>query len=260
MKSTITFLGTGGDTAVMAKQSRATAGIVIQTPSGQFHMDPGPGAVSKLRLNGLNSRETTSIFSTNGDLLNSNDLNALVSAMTLDGLDKTGIAVVPEHSKALQEPFSTFTEKTLRVAPGKRIGINETDVAVTWSTREDSIGYLFQFPGFTLGYPGDTGYDDRLLEEFKDVNILILKVKNPADIIEQDSLNMEDAQKLVNHTKPDLCVLTGFGAKMLEGDMLQHSRTIQKNTGVQTLCANDGLRISPASYSKSGRQQTLSTF
>ncbi len=260
MKSTITFLGTAGDTMVMAKQQRASAGMVITSDAGQFHIDPGPGALAKLRLFNISSRETTAIFCTNDDLLNANDCNALVAALTLEGLDKQGIAILPEQAKRLEARYEAFIEKALRVSPGKRFGINETDILTTSSTRQDSVGFVFQFPGFTVGYVGDTGYHDELLKEFRDVNILVLKCKNPAEFIEQDCLNTEDVQKIVNHTKPDLAVLTGLGTKMLETDILNQARTIQKSTNVQTIIANDGMRITPASYTKSGRQQTLNRF
>lgn len=260
MDTKIIFTGTAGDHVVMGKQARSSGGIIIQTPTDQYHLNPGPGALVKNRVFSINSRETTVILATNDDLINSNDINVAISAMTLNGLDRKGIALVNQHSSYLTKKHESMTEKTIHMHPGKRIGIHDTDIIATPSTREDSTGFLFHLPHVIVGYVGDTGYTDALIEAYKGTNILISKCVLPSDHIEKNVLNLEDIQKLVKAIQPDLCILTGFGSKMLETDLLNQARTVQKATGVQTIIANDGLRISPSSYSSGQSQKKLSGF
>ncbi|MFW6450552.1 MAG: MBL fold metallo-hydrolase, partial [Nanoarchaeota archaeon] len=69
-----------------------------------------------------------------------------------------------------------------------------------------------------------------------------------------------DIIQILPKIKPKLAVITGFGIKMHHCDVLNEARKIQKETGIQTIAASDGMSINPVSYSVNLRQRTLQQF
>ena len=82
----------------------------------------------------------------------------------------------------------------------------------------------------------------------------------PNDSKDDFQLCTDDAAKLIDDVKPKLVVITHFGIKMLEADVLSQARFIQKETKVQTLVAKDGMVVNPISYAVNLRQKTLNLF
>ena len=83
----IIFLGTAGGNEAVLKQMRSSGGILLNLGSYQAHLDPGPGALSKLVEFGINPRDTNIILTSHNHLEHCNDINALIDSMTYAGLD-----------------------------------------------------------------------------------------------------------------------------------------------------------------------------
>ncbi len=271
MEPKLIFLGTGGDSLVVGKQMRTSGGLIIQTDNNQFHIDPGPGSLTCARCYGVNPRNSMAIVATNNLVNNCNDINAAIDAMTHGGLDRKGVFIGNKsviHGDDNNYPFLTrhhrkCVEKIITMEPGNRVGINNIEIK-SFETREgiDNNGIILRFltPYFSLGYISNTAYYNGLIEKFKGVDLLIMKVVSPKDFKEEGSLSSEDAMKIISNVKPKLAILTGFGVKMVQGDPLEEARAIQRATGVQTIAAKDGMVINPLSYSVNLRQKTLNFF
>lgn len=254
------FLGTGGDSAVIGKQIKASGGIVIKTPDSQFHLDPGPGSLNKLKETGLNVRETTGIIVSNGLLKRSNDINAAISAMTLDGMDKKGVIVIDKNNNFLFEQYRDFVERVIYINDTKRIAIGDTEIEVVEGKKEGFFHYKILTPDLSIGYISDTSYDSSLSKTFEDTNILIINCKNPADTKDENGLNLDEVRTIIAKSKPKLAIITGFGIKMLEMDFLETARELQRSLSVQTIMATDGLKIEPQGYARMSQQKTLTRF
>lgn len=266
MVSSIIFLGTGGDHYVYGKQYRASAGIVVQVDDTQFHIDPGPGTLVRAAQNNINLRATTAILVSHNHLGHSNDVNALISAMTYSGLDKKGILISNNSfvngnqnmKPALTDYHRNCFEKIMVLEPGKRIGVENIEVAALPTKHLDAegIGFKIYTPYFVMAYSGDTKYFNDLTNAYDGSDILILNVTNPGDE-KSDKLNVEDTVKIVAKVKPRLVIITHFGIKMIKEDPIIQAREIQRRTGVQTIAAKDGMVITPGTYSAKSRQKTL---
>ncbi len=261
-------MGTGADSYVVGKGIRSAGGIIIQVNDNQFHIDPGPGALQAAGLVGISLRANTAVLASNTDLYNCNDINAVIDTMTYSGFDKKGVLVTSkkiisgsekEHPFLLNEQ-KNFLERFIVMQPGQRVAINDIEIQAlkTIAGDIDSLGFKFYTPSFTLSYTSDTKYSVEIAEQYKDSGILILKIKNP----EKDTkgLSREDAVKIIKKVNPRLAVITGFGKRMLESDPLYVAREIQKQTGIQTIAAKDGMVLSPVSYSAQQGQRTFGTF
>lgn len=261
MQQGITILGTGGDAQVVGRQMRASAGFVLTTPQSQVHIDPGPGTLLQLAKHELHPRETTAVVVTHQHVNHANDASALISAMTLNGMDRRGVLLANDLVTGAVSAFHQgLVERCSQLVAGRKVGVNDVDIhaVATKHYASGAVGLLIHAPGYIVGYTGDTVYSKDLAESFKGANILIINCKHPFDVREGDHLNVQDASDLIAAVKPQLAILTHFGAKMLASDPLQQARNIQHATGVQTIAAKDGLHIAPSSYSVKQKQKTLS--
>ena len=109
MEPKIIFLGTAGDSLVYGNQIRSSGGIVLQMDGMQFIIDPGPGCVSRCADYGINIRNTTAVFVTHNHINHANDINAVISAMTYNGLDKRGVLISNKTAFNGQEKMSSKT-------------------------------------------------------------------------------------------------------------------------------------------------------
>tara|TARA_Y100000310_G_scaffold105664_2_gene104162 strand:- start:16388 stop:17230 length:843 start_codon:yes stop_codon:yes gene_type:complete len=270
MESRIVFLGTGGDHHVVNKQERASAGIIIQFEGYQFHIDPGPGSLAKLKEFGINPRETTALMISHSHINHSNDANVVLSAMTLNGMDKRGVLIcspslvngtdkirpmIPAH-------YQSFVERIILPEPDKRIGIENMEIQTLKTLHSDPYGLGFKFytPEFVLTYVGDTTYHSELLPQYDKTDILVLNVVHPFGHKSKINLTSYDAVKIINKVKPRLTILTHFGRKLLAVDPVMEAREISRQTMSQVLAATDGMVISPSYYSASSRQKTLQSY
>jgi ribonuclease BN (tRNA processing enzyme) len=268
MINNISFLGTAGDSIVYGKQFKASGGIVIRTNNNQIHIDPGPGALVRAAQMKINIRETTGIVITNNTTLASNDLNALISGMTYEGMDNKGVVIAKkeviqgneENIQILKKECFNYVEKVISLEEEQKVGINNTEITAIKSANNKSIGLKILTDTFTLGYTSDTEYFAGIADLYKGANIMILKCKNPEKLQEKNSLNTLDCIKILEKVKPKVAIITGFGIKMLEENPLNEARKIQKATGVQTMAAKDGLIINPDSYSVKNKQPRLNKY
>ncbi|MFH2021268.1 MAG: hypothetical protein ABIJ34_07650 [archaeon] len=270
MQSKILFLGTAGDSFTAGKQMRASGGIIFSYEDSQFHIEPGPGSLVMAKMTSINLRETSTLIVTGNDLIKANDLNMCISAMTHEGLDKRGVLICPSDVAAmsagnipiLNPKYQEFLEKTIVVDNTRKIGINNIDFEIIELKEPISKNYAFKIitPKFNLSYVPNTAYSAELGENLRDTDILILNVPEPRGSDRRDSLNSEDAEKIIKKADPQLVLITGFGIKMLQADPLYEIREIQKNSGVQAIAAKDGMTINPMSFASTVRQKSLRHF
>ncbi len=270
MQPKIVFLGTGGDSIVVGKQLRSAGGIIVQVEENQLHIDPGPGALARAKDYGVNIRANVAVLVSHNHLNHAGDINSVISAMTLGGLDPKGVLVLNksaaegtgELDRYLTDYHRRLIERSIVLEAGQRVGINEIEVKATRALHSDptAVGFKLVTPKFVMGYTGDTGYSTSLAEDFRDVDLMVFNTVLPREQKEQGQLNADDVLRLLSQIKPKLAIITHFGIKMEESDVLNEARRIQRESQVQTVAAKDGMAINPVSYAVSLRQKTLNLF
>lgn len=268
--SKIIFLGTAGDSFVLAKQIRASGGIIIQSGDVQIHIDPGPGALVRAVENNINLRENTAILLSNNLLINSNDLNAVIDAMTYGGMDKKGVLVAnpsiingtDEEKPVITKFHQKCLERIIVLNKGQKLGIEDIEIFATPASNKDktAIGFRIILPDMTLGYTSNTRYSKEVKEAYEGCDVLILSVIAPAGEKEENQLNSEDAEKIIKHVNPKLAIIHQFGIKMIRSDPLYEGRELQKKTGIQVLTAKDGMTLTPGFYAAKTDQKRLNKF
>jgi len=253
---------------VLGRQLRSSGGIVLQVNENQFHIDPGPGALAKAKEFGVNLRANTAILVSHSHLNHSNDLNVVIDSMTYRGFDKKGVLLASDtvingregKQPVLQEFYKSCLERYIVLRPHQRVGINDVEIQMLPCDHSDptTLGFKFFTPEFTLSYSSDTMYSRRLIEFYKNSNVLILNVVSVKG--DGKNLSVNDALKIISEVKPKLCIITHFGISVLEADPIAVARELQIETGVQVIAAKDGMVVNPVSYSVSQGQTTLNVY
>ncbi len=253
------FLGTGGDALVVGQQMRASGGIILDIDDYQFHIDPGPGALVRAKQYGVNIRNNTAVVVTQNHINHCNDVNAVIEAMTHGGLDRKGILIanktVYEGAEGIDPLLTKYhrnlLERCILVEAGKRVGVGDIEIKALKSKHSDpnAVGLKFITDKFTLCYTSDTAYDEEVLAEYADSDVLVINTLNPFEYSKEGHLNAEDVVKIIEKIKPKFVIITHFGIKMLKEDPLIIAREIQRRTNVSVVAAKDGMAINPVSHS-----------
>jgi len=270
MGSSIIFLGTGSQSYVVGRQLRYSGGIIIKSDDNQLHIDPGPSSLLLAKMYKVNLRENTALLVSHNHIGHCNDVNAVISAMTLDGIDRKGVLVSNQtimNGNEKEKPYLTdffrnCVEKAMVLKAEQRIGINDIEIIGLKTNHSDAeaIGFKIITPYYALSYTSDTSYTAGIAEQYKGSDILILNVVAPFESESKGNLNSEDAVNIIMRVKPQLAIITHFGEKMINSDPISQARIIQNRTGVQTITAIDGLMINPESYSAKAKQKRLNSF
>ncbi len=264
MTNKIIFLGTAGDSILVSKGYRSSAGIILQLYNTQFHIDPGPNTTQKAIEAKIHLRENTALLISSPDIISSNDANITIDAMTHQGLDPKGVLVTNNiilNGNEFTKPVighkqKTYVEKIITLSPKKRIAIENIEIQGLDTTNDNNIGFKFYTRDFNLIYAGNIGYDKHLLDQYKGANILILNVRNLKDE-KPHELNIEQAEKIITTIKPNLTIITGFGFSMLKADPTFIARELKVRTGQQIIAAKDNMTIEPDSYRAQAKQKSL---
>lgn len=270
MENSVLFLGTGGDSIVVGKQIRGSGGIILELDGNQFVLDPGPGCLVRARQADVSIRDTVAVLVSHSHTNHADDVNAVIEAMSVSGLDRIGVLVCNNKAAngdanevpVIKKRSWNFVERVLTLEAGSRIGINNINIYTTKTKHfdTDGIGFIFETPRYRVGYASDTEFTDEIAEQYSKCGLLILNCKYPADMKNAGHLNVESAAQFIKKANPKLAVITHFGVKMLEADPMYQAREIQRQTGVEVIAAKDGLLINPVSFSSRMRQSTLETY
>lgn len=197
-----------------------------------------------------------------------NDANAVISAMTHDGLDKNGILIGSKSFMVGTEgerPYLTryhrkCLDKFLSLEAGNTIKFGKDIELRTLRTKHrdpTGIGFKFNSDKFSIAYTGDTGYFDDLIDELRNSDILILNNLDPFGKTDGDHLNSDDCVKIISAVRPKLAIITHFGQKIIEQNPIYQARDIQRKTNVQTIAARDGLVVDPFNLSASLKKRQI---
>jgi len=251
--SYIHFLGTGGARFTMISQIRATGGIWLSYDGFNFSIDPGPGAL--VRMKELYPRHDPAAL--DGLLLShrhidhSNDVNVLTLAMTGGGRQKNGTVVLPEDAMTGNEPIlfrflrskvahlTTWENGKAIALPGKASveGVRLIHHGV------DCFGFVFRHPFVpTWGLISDTRMHESLAHRFRECELLVVNVTFEKPRPGIDHLSISDVECLLDELHPRMLVLTHLGRGLSEADpRALESRLSTARTSVIVAC--DGMVV-----------------
>jgi len=183
------------------------------------------------------------------------DAEILVEAMTRGMTRKRGVLAAPRSvlfgnevcGPAISKYHQQMCETVVETRPGVAFTVNDVKMLATEAqhTDPDTVGYrLGRRDVGDIGYTSDTKYFEGVGKLYEGVRVLLLCVMRPSGEPWKGHMTTEDAVKIVEEADPEMVVTTHFGMKMIFKGPTHEARMIEEKTGVPTLAASDGMRIS----------------
>jgi len=252
MEGFIKFLGTGGARFVVAKQIRATGGMWLNYKNTNLYIDPGPGAIVRVRASKdhLDPVQLDGIILTHKHIDHSNDINVMIEAMTDGGFNKKGTVYCPEDAidedPVIFRYIHRYVEKIEILKEKKDYKIK--DISFTTSMKHihpvETYGILFHL-NKKIGLITDTRYFDDLVDFYKAdyliVNVLRSKPIEKSDAI--DHLSVHDVRHIACELKPEILIMNHFGLNIIKEKPHLVAEALKKETGISIIAAYDGMRF-----------------
>jgi len=251
----LVFLGTGGGRFATLTQKRRTGGIRIISESLHMHLDPGPGALIYSLNMKLNPQKVKAVLVSHCHPDHYTDAEILVEAMTRGMTRRRGVLAAPRSvlfgnevcGPAISKYHQQIPEKVIETKPGVTFTVNDIKILTTEArhTDPDTVGYRLETRDVgDIGYTSDTEYFEGVGKLYEGVRLLLLCVMRPSGEPWKGHMTTEDAVKIMEEADPEMAVTTHFGMKMIFRGPAREAKMIEEKTGVPTLAASDGMRIS----------------
>jgi len=244
----LTFLGTGGGRFATIYQARATGGIYIEDEKN-LHIDPGPGALVKMRSVGLDPLRTHAILISHCHPDHYIDAEILIEAMTEGGTRKQGVLIGSrsviegdgEFGPAISNYHLSKPKVVKSVSPFSKISLKPIEISTTPSAHSDtsSVGFRIQTTAGIVSYVSDTQLLEHVIKAHRHCRILIACVTRPLGQRIPHHLSTEDAGYMIEKIKPELAVITHFGMRVIQENPETQAKWIEDRSGVKTVAARD---------------------
>lgn len=248
----ITFLGTGGGRFATIYQARATGGIYLEDQRN-LHIDPGPGALVRMRSVGIDPLKTDAIIVSHCHPDHYLDAEILIEAMTEGGSRKQGVLLgslsVIEGNGDFGPAISKYHLSMPRVVkvmqPFTKVSLKPLEIAATPSAHSDtsSVGLRIQTANGMISYVSDTQLVEQVIKAHKHARVLIASVTRPLGQRIPHHLSTEDAGYLLEKTKPELAIITHFGMRVIQENPETQAKWIEERSGVKTVAARDFMTV-----------------
>jgi len=251
MEGFIKFFGTGGARFVALRQLRATGGLWLNYRKTNLYIDPGPGAIVRIR----SSREQfepamlDGIVITHKHMDHANDINILIESMTEGGFKKRGTLFCPEDALASDPVIFNFARRYLENVVILREGGEYAlgDIVFRTPVRHkhpvETYGLFFEL-NKTIGLISDTRFFPELANHYRAdhliINVLRLKPIENHEIIEHLALN--DAKAIIENVHPETAILTHFGMHIIREKPWLLAKRLSRETGVNVIAGRDGMK------------------
>ncbi len=105
------------------------------------------------------------------------------------------------------------------------------------------MGFSIETRDGLVSYVSDTELDDGIAKEQEGSRLLILPLTRPWGARIPNHLCTEDALEFVKLVKPEMAILTHFGAKLIHAGAEKQASMIEKAAGVRTIAAQDLMSV-----------------
>jgi ribonuclease BN (tRNA processing enzyme) len=240
----VTFLGSGGGRFVFLTQKRYSGGLWLELEGKRFMIDPGPGALVRALQFRKDPGRLDCIIASHNHLDHYNDVEVMVEAMT-HGLNRRhGVLVLQEGVVGYISDYHRGAIETVVPKAGDSFKVGDVLVSALPTVKHvGGLGFRFECKSGVVTYSGDTAFDERVVQEYKGSNLLILNTIFPHERGSDTHLNTDDAVEIARMVKPDRLVITHFGVWLIERGPEKEAKRIQADSGVPTTAAEDGMSI-----------------
>lgn len=209
---------------------------------------------------GLDPTKTDAVLVSHAHPDHWTDAPILLEGITRGGLDKRGTLVAPRSvlrgtrdtdGRPIGPVITQFHQQMLANCREVRAGDNLTleGMYELTATRQihsdpDTVGFRIKLTNGTFSYIPDGVYHDGLVEAHQGSRLVVCQMTRGGSDAIPHHMCTDDVERLAEQIRPRLLLLTHFGYKTLkEGDPGVWAQRITDRTGVATVAARDGMRV-----------------
>lgn len=242
----IVFLGTGGARYVIAKQLRATGGMLFRINSKNILVDPGPESLCRLLtyVPKFNPEKIDAVILSHKHIDHSADINVYLDVITKGGFTKSGMLIVPQDAFGEDGVIFKYLLKYLKeikiIKPKFKMKLGDLtfEFPLRHEHRVETYGLKLIHDNYSISYISDTKFFPEIITAYEaDILILNLLRLQPSEI---DHLSVPDCVEIISEIKPKVAIITHFGMTMLRQGPWKVARELKEKTGVTVLAAEDG--------------------
>ena len=256
-KGGLVFLGTGGGRFNLVSQERRTGGFRINGDLN-IHVDPGPGALASSLFFSQPPSEVEWLIVTHNHIDHTNDAGLTIEAM---GSPQKGGIIASKSilsgdeykERAISSYHTNKLSEKIIARHGSKIPFPKKNPKASLlpipARHEDKTGFGFvlSMNKRKIGYTSDTEYYSGMGAHYSGCDILVVNnLKARADNV-PGHLCSKDTARLLSQAKPKLAILSHMGLRLIRASPEREAARIQKESGVRTVAAKDGMRISLSS-------------
>jgi ribonuclease BN (tRNA processing enzyme) len=255
MADKIKFLGTAGARIVVAKQLRSSAGVWITLDEKNLLLDPGPGTLVRCAKSrpSLDPTQLDAIILSHQHIDHANDVNIMIEAMTNGGFSKKGALFAPlsalEDDPIVLRYVREYVNeiRVLKEGTSHTLGSIEISTPLRHIHPVETYGIVFKSSKYTISFIVDSRFFPDLITKYKKSDLIVINVVRydgkGGKKLDVDHLNLEDVKKIINGIKPKQAILTHFGMTMVRSKPWEIAAEIEKEIGIKTIAASDGMEF-----------------
>ena len=252
MSDRLIFIGTAGGRASVFRHLRRSGGFLLKLSGLWIHTDPGPGAFVYLHQMGFDPRNLNCVVLSHIHLDHSSDINSVIESAADGGKRREVVLFAPRSALEGEERVVLPFVRKDRIAEefileeGKEyeyMGLTIKAVIKHKHHRAETYSILYNR---RILYISCALYEEKMLEVYpKGLDLIIINTTLYEKKRYIEHLTVQDAKTLLAHLKPKIAILTHFGYEILLNHRLEDiALEVEKETGVKTLCAYDGMEVS----------------
>lgn len=248
----LVFLGTGGGRFSTIYQIRATGGLYLMD-GVNLHIDPGPSAAYQMHRVKLDPAKTDAVLVSHCHPDHYTDAEVMIEGMSRGGLKKRGALLASRsvlegsqlHGPAISRYHRSLLDRIEMALPGGSTDVDGVKIKFTSTKHSDptGVGFSIDTRDGLVSYVSDTELDERVCREQEGSRVLILPLTRPWGARIPNHLCTEDALEFVRAVRPEMAILTHFGAKLIHAGAERQANMIEKGTGVRTVAAQDLMSV-----------------
>lgn len=247
------FLGTGGGRFATLFQRRRTGGLYIEEDGTRIHIDPGPGALVHLIARRLDPTKTGALLLSHCHADHVTDANILIDGMTSGGRRRSGLVFgsvsalegVDGEAPSISRHHAQSVERASAVRPGEEFSVGPVKCAALPSAHNDptTVGFRIGTAAGAVHYVADTALSPEVVSAHSGARVLVLPVTRPLGKRIAHHLCTEDAREFAAAVRPELVLMNHLGMRLLKEGPERQAEWIEKETGVRTVAARDGMVV-----------------
>ncbi len=255
MTDRIKFLGTAGARIVVAKQLRSSAGTWISLDQKNLLLDPGPGTLVRCAKSRppLDPTKLDAIILSHQHIDHANDVNIMIEAMTSCGFSKKGTLFAPlsalENDPIVLKYVRDYVDRIriLKEGSSYTLGTVEVSTPLRHIHPVETYGIVLKSSKHTTSFIVDSRFFPDLITKYKNSDLIVINVVRydgkGGKRLDVDHLNLEDVKRIIKGIEPKQAILTHFGMTMVRSKPWEIAAEIEKEIGVKTLAATDGMQF-----------------